>query len=71
MSALRGTTLAGTEILLDQTEVAAFKARLRGSLLGPDDPPYEQARKVWNGMINKYPALIARRWSEQPVEGRE
>src|SRR4051812_38371412 len=60
MSALRGTTLTGTDTLLDRTAVTAFQARLRGELLSPDDPPYEQARKVWNGMINKYPALIAR-----------
>jgi FAD/FMN-containing dehydrogenase len=26
----------------------------------PDDPGYEQARRVWNGMIDKHPALIAR-----------
>ena len=60
MSTLRGITLAGTDTLLDHAAVTAFQARLRGALLSPDDPPYEQARKVWNGMINKYPALIAR-----------
>jgi FAD/FMN-containing dehydrogenase len=60
MSTLRGITLAGTDTLLDHEAVTAFQARLRGALLTSDDPPYEQARKVWNGMINKYPALIAR-----------
>jgi FAD/FMN-containing dehydrogenase len=60
MSALHGTTLAGTDTLLDDAAVTAFQARLRGALLTPHDPSYEQARQVWNGMINKSPALIAR-----------
>jgi hypothetical protein len=36
-----------------------FKKRLRGSLLAPADPNYDVARRVWNGMIDKKPALIA------------
>ena len=31
-----------------------------GSLLEPGDPGYDAARTVWNGMIDKHPALIAR-----------
>ena len=37
-----------------------FNARLRGQLLEPDDPEYDSARRVYNGMIDKHPALIAR-----------
>lgn len=37
-----------------------FKASLRGELITPGDDSYDSARRVWNGMINKYPALIAR-----------
>jgi len=37
-----------------------FKAHLHGELLVPDDEGYENARRVWNGMIDKYPALIVR-----------
>jgi len=29
-------------------------------LLRPGDPGYDDARKIWNGMIDKRPALIAR-----------
>jgi FAD/FMN-containing dehydrogenase len=32
----------------------------RGTLIGPDDASYDDARKVYNAMIDKRPALIAR-----------
>ena len=32
----------------------------RGELIGPSDQNYDEARAVWNGMIDKRPALIAR-----------
>jgi FAD/FMN-containing dehydrogenase len=57
---LHGTTLAGTETLVDEAAVKALQAHLRGTLICPEDENYEQARKVWNGMINKWPALIVR-----------
>ena len=34
--------------------------RLRGSLLTPDDDGYDEARTIWNGMIDNYPALVVR-----------
>ncbi len=60
MSAVHATTMTGTDIQLDDAEVAAFRTRLGGTLLSPADAAYGQARKVWNGMIDKHPALIAR-----------
>ena len=33
---------------------------LRGELILPGDPGYDEARAVYNGMINKHPAAIAR-----------
>jgi FAD/FMN-containing dehydrogenase len=41
---------------------AAEKLRqgLRGELIGRDDPGYEQARTLYNGMIDKRPLIIAR-----------
>jgi FAD/FMN-containing dehydrogenase len=32
----------------------------RGELIRPGDDEYESARRIWNGMIDKRPALIAR-----------
>ena len=37
-----------------------FRASLIGQLIPPGDPDYEGARKLWNGMIDRYPALIVR-----------
>src|SRR5438067_1238670 len=37
-----------------------FKANFHGELVVPGDGAYDSTRRVWNGMINKYPALIAR-----------
>ncbi len=46
--------------MVDHSAVEKFKASLRGALLWPGEAGYDEARKVWNGMIDKRPALIAR-----------
>jgi FAD/FMN-containing dehydrogenase len=45
---------------LTAAAVQDFASRLRGELIQPGDPTYDSARKVYNGMIDKHPALIAR-----------
>jgi len=47
-------------VTLDETAVQEFASRMRGTLLHPGAAGYEQARQVYNGMIDKRPALIAR-----------
>jgi len=49
-----------TKVALEETAVQELASHLRGALLHPGDVGYEQARAVYNGMINKHPALIAR-----------
>lgn len=46
--------------MLNQTSIQEFRANLRGELIEPHDHNYENARKVYNAMINKSPCLIAR-----------
>ena len=60
MNELRVTTTAGGDAVLKETSVKALKARLRGPLLLPDDDGYDKSRQLWNGMIDKRPAMIAR-----------
>ena len=60
MSDLKVTTTAGAETVLEEAAVEEFKSSLRGELLRPGDDGYDKARAIWNGMIDKRPALIAR-----------
>jgi FAD/FMN-containing dehydrogenase len=39
---------------------AVLAERLRGDVIAPGHPEYEDARRVWNGMIDRRPACIAR-----------
>jgi hypothetical protein len=52
MSDLQATTSTGERTILKEAEVKAFQTRLRGKLLRPSDDGYDDARKVWNGMID-------------------
>lgn len=42
------------------TAYLALKAVFKGEIITPDDIRYEDARRIWNGMIDKHPALIVR-----------
>jgi FAD/FMN-containing dehydrogenase len=44
----------------DQATLETLKAAFRGQLISPGDADYETARKVYNGMIDRRPRLIAR-----------
>ncbi|NIQ91120.1 MAG: FAD-binding oxidoreductase, partial [Deltaproteobacteria bacterium] len=46
--------------MIDQAAAEEFKASLGGELIQPNDDSYDEVRKVWNAMIDKRPALIAR-----------
>lgn len=41
-------------------DLETFSADFRGATIPPDDDDYDETRRVWNGMINKYPAIITR-----------
>jgi FAD/FMN-containing dehydrogenase len=56
MQPLAGGTETEATNLFD---VERFRRRLRGKLVLPTDPEYEGARRVWNGIVDKKPALIA------------
>ena len=51
---------SGAETMVQASTFQAFQASMRGTLIRPGDASYEKARKTWNGMIDKHPALIAR-----------
>jgi hypothetical protein len=47
-------------LTLDATALAELQGGFRGEIVGRDDPTYDERRKVWNGSIDRRPALIAR-----------
>ncbi len=46
--------------MINEANIENFKASLRGELIQPNDDNYDNARKLYNGMIDKRPGLIAR-----------
>jgi hypothetical protein len=48
------------EIRLDGTALRELETSFRGQLIRPGDGSYEEHRKIWNGSIDRRPALIAR-----------
>src|SRR5512134_796238 len=50
----------GRRILLSRSDVEELRAGLRGQLLLRDAAGYDDARKIFNGMFDRRPAMIAR-----------
>ncbi len=46
--------------MLEQTTIKEFQAGLRGPLIQPGDAEYDEARRVYNAMIDRHPRLIVR-----------
>ena len=60
MTNVMALTTDGGDTGLKGESLEALAGRLRGQLLTPELDGYEEARQVWNGMIDRRPALIAR-----------
>jgi hypothetical protein len=48
-----------TEVAVPQAAVEQLAEAMRGDVVTPDSPGYDEARKVWNGMIDRRPAVVA------------
>ena len=57
----------GRPVMLTGPEVKELRAALGAELLLAQDAGYDQARRVWNGSIDRHPALIARCESHEDV----
>ena len=53
-------TLEGREMSLAPELLAGLRMRLRGPVLLPGDPGYEDSRTVWNAMIDRRPGMVVR-----------
>jgi len=45
---------------IERSAMEELRGQFRGALLQPEEEGYDEARRVWNGAIDRYPALIAR-----------
>jgi FAD/FMN-containing dehydrogenase len=52
------TAQLATEKTLDAEAIDGFVDRVRGAVLRPEDPGYDDARAIWNALIDRRPALI-------------
>ena len=60
MGSVSVATRSGGKATLDAETVEAFGAGLRGGLVTAGDESYDEVRALWNAMIDRRPALIAR-----------
>lgn len=56
----KSASQADATTMPDNILVESLQARFQGEILRPSDAGYDNARRIWNAMIDKYPALIAR-----------
>lgn len=45
---------------IDKAAINGLAVSFQGRLIQPDDPKYDSVRQIWNGHIQRKPALIAR-----------
>ena len=60
MPALTIATLKGERTVIQEPQVTALQHAIRGPVLTPPSPEYNEARTVWNAMIDRRPAVIIR-----------
>ncbi len=60
MTELRVQTLDGGTTAISTDHLEALHGQLRGALCVPGEAGYEEARTLWNAMIDRKPALVAR-----------
>src|SRR3954471_2024362 len=57
---MTATTQRHSKNVLGEATVGELEASLRGTVIRPGDASYDEARAIWNGSHDKYPALIIR-----------
>ncbi len=58
LSDIRAVKLDGSETTIEKAVLKELAGSLSGHILLPNSEGYDSARKGWNGMIDKHPALI-------------
>ena len=60
MTEIQFSGLQGGKVALSNDILTALQSQLRGSLCLPDEAGYDEARTIWNAMIDRRPAAVVR-----------
>src|SRR5260370_41099573 len=69
MTELQFRGLKGETIALSTDILTALRPQLRGSLCLPDEAGYDEARTIWNAMIDRRPGAVVRCGGASDVMG--
>jgi len=67
MSLLEVKTMMGDNSSISQEDIDRFRGTFKGQLIDREHAEYNEIRSIWNGMIDRKPALIARCRDENDV----
>jgi FAD/FMN-containing dehydrogenase len=57
---ISATTLEGSRANVNDADIASLRSNVRGELVVAGDARYDEARRVWNGNVDRRPGLIVR-----------
>jgi len=60
MTTIAAVKADGARTALGEADISALQGAMRGAVIAGDQEGYEAARRVWNGNVDRRPALIAR-----------
>jgi FAD/FMN-containing dehydrogenase len=47
-----------SQLALEDATIEQLRSTIGGKVISPEDPAYEESRRVWNGLVDRHPALI-------------
>lgn len=60
MTSIKVAAVSGTKTTVSASQLEALSSSFRGELFMPGEAGYDEARSIWNAMIDRRPGLIAR-----------
>ena len=60
MTEITARSLSGELVTLSSERLETLQTQIRGEVIGTDHAQYDDARQIWNAMIDRHPAMIIR-----------